>query len=184
MEMRILGLMVLVLASAAALGAEPSGQQLASTPEEVVITGQRLQLRDRMWAAEAKAYAIFNQFNDEKRFHISCSKSQPTGTRFLTQSCQPEFEIRATRAHAQQYLQSLQTFMEGTNGGKNLQGGSLMTDGSSALQAAPMEVEIARQQEDYKRKFREIAEKHPEFIRAIDEYRKAKANYDKSGGNK
>lgn len=171
MTRKSLLLLLGMLPLTAAIGAEATAQDPAEKPEEVVITGQRLriELREQMWAAEEKAYAVFNQFNDEKRFRISCSKTQPTGTRFFTHSCQPEFEIAATKAHARDYYESLRNLL--TPGG--------LPDGSVSGTAPPMEAEILRHQDDYKRKFREIAQKHPEFLRAIEDYSKARAKYEK-----
>lgn len=139
------------------------------SPEEILITGYQT-LRIKLMDTEKKAYDTFNKFNDEKRFNISCSIGKPSGTHFEKQVCQPEFEIEATSAHAQDYLDGLRNFLNPVLG--------TVPDGSVAPAHAPMETEIARQLPDYKRKIKEVAEKHPEFLQAIIEYSKVRQQYE------
>jgi hypothetical protein len=121
----------------------------------VIITGERhvYQLRTQMMEAEKQAYDIFNSLNDEPRFDISCSKHAPTGSRIEKQICLPGFQLEAYQQHALQYLETLRP------------------DGSNfAIQYQPQEVRIASQQEDYRRKLKQVAEEHPEFLDALMRY--------------
>lgn len=126
---------------------EVAAKGSASEPEEITVTGKRplFQVRQELWSAEKAAYDLFNQFNDEARFKIHCHLHEPTGTRIRTQVCTPEFQLRATREHAQNYFNSFGQF-------------------------APMEMQIASQLPAYRRKIREVAEKHPEFLQAVIRY--------------
>jgi hypothetical protein len=118
--------------------------------------------------SEQIAYDIFNQFNDEKRFNISCSVEEQTGSHFTRQVCQPEFEIQATRSHAQDYLDSMPGRLAG------LPQGSVAPTHS----AIPMEMEINRHQPAFRRKLQDVAEKHPEFLEAIKRYAELREKYE------
>jgi hypothetical protein len=157
-----------VLAQSGSPPTVPEGQ---AQPEEVIVVGQRqlLQLRTQMWEAEAAAYALFNRFNDEKRFDISCSMHQPTGTRINRQVCQPEFEIQAARGHAQDFFDGLGSAFD--------QPGSL-PNGSIAPRHTPMASEILRQQPAYRKKIEQVAEEHPEFLDAIIRYSELREQHD------
>lgn len=150
----------------------PAQEEARGMPEEITVTGERSlpQLRLQMMDAEKRAYDVFNKFNDEKRFNISCSMHQPTGTRFESQVCQPEFQIQATRAHGQAFLETYRTFLEPFQGGP-------VTDGSSS---ASMSVggAIASQLPDYQRKIRQVAEEHPEFLEAVIQYSGMRERYE------
>lgn len=141
------------------------------TPEELVITGERsaMQLRLQMFEAERRTYELFNAFNDEARFDISCSVQGRTGSRFERQVCQPEFEIQAERAHAQSYLDTMPR-----DGG--------LPAGSVAPTRTPMEFEIARQRPAFQRKMREVAEQHPEFLEALVQYTEIRRQYHERTG--
>src|SRR5690606_20788542 len=84
----------------------------AIAPEEVLVIGDRFRLRAQMNEAEQKAYAVFNRFNDEKRFMISCSMHEPTGTHLARQVCQAAFERDATAAHGRNYLEDYRAFID------------------------------------------------------------------------
>ncbi|HTQ99820.1 MAG TPA: hypothetical protein VMH83_07515 [Candidatus Acidoferrum sp.] len=160
---------VCVWRGAEAQQSEPSLQRESQAkPEEIVIVGEHA-LRLQVMAAEKHAYDIFNQFNDEKRFNISCSISAPTGSRFETQYCQPEFEVEAIQAHAQDYYESLRNFLN-PNGG--------VPDASVVPTHASMEVEIGRQQPAFKLKMKQVAEQHPEFVEAIKQYSELRKKYE------
>jgi hypothetical protein len=145
---------------------EASATSPESKPEEIVIIGVQ-QLRKQMMAAEVHAYDIFNQFNDEKRFKISCSDNAGTGSHFTKQTCAPEFEIRATSAHAGEFMESMHNFRSGDG----------QPDGNVVPQSAPMEIEIGRQQTEYKKKIKRVAEQHPEFLEAVKQYSKLREQY-------
>jgi hypothetical protein len=146
-------------------GQEPRAQPI----EEVLVTGERFmyQLRTQMMEAEQKAYEIFNQFNDEKRFNISCSTHQPTGSRIQRQVCQPGFQLDASRLHASQYVESTREALG--------QGGSSFT-----VQQQPQEAIVASQMEDYRRKLREVAQENPEFLDAIIRYSELRERYEEA----
>ena len=139
--------------------------------EEVVITGERshLQLRLQMMEAEQAAYEIFNQFNDEKRFHISCGMQTPTGSRIQSDElyCQPNFEIEANRAHARDSLESFRLFYD-----------PYSTDKSAVQTSQPAALVIASQQRAYQRKMKDVAEQHPEFLQAIIRFTELKTRYE------
>lgn len=116
-----------------------------------------MNLRVQLMESEKRAYDIFNQFNDEKRFNISCSIKPPTGSHLDRQICQPEFVIQANRGHAQDFLDSMA-------------GAHSIPNGSVAPTHASMEFEILRQQGAYKQKIKKMAQEHPEFLEAIIQY--------------
>jgi len=148
-----------------------TSQEQQILPEEITITSERSvpQLRTEMWKAEINAYDIFNKFNDEKRFNISCSMHQPTGTRIARQVCQAGFEIEATRAHGQDYLASLCDSLCIGN-----------APNSSAMQYPSVEAAIASQQGAYREKIRKVAEENPEFLEAIIRYTEVREQYERA----
>ena len=150
----------------------PEGQE---QPEEVVVVGQRqiIQLRLQMLDAEKLAYDTFNQFNDERRFNISCSTQVSANSHIQSdeQMCQPEFELQAMRAAGQDYLNSYRNFLDPTSADKG--------DSSQSVPAAAL---IASQQVDYRRKMREVAEEHPEFLEALIEYTEVRQRYEAASG--
>lgn len=141
-------------------------------PEEVVVIGQRytLQLRIQMMEAEKKAYDTFNTFNDEKRFNISCSLQQPTGSHIEseTQFCQPAFEREATRTHGQDYFENYRAYLDP------------YTDDHVPVLGPPQEAVIASQQSEYRRKMKQVAEEHPEFLEAIIQYSELRERYEEA----
>lgn len=146
-------------------------QEPQALPEEVLIIGERsmLQLRTQMWAAEKMAYDIFNRFNDESRFSISCSQHQPTGTRIARQICQPEFQRGATAAHGRAYWESYRALLDPNN-----------LDYSPQVTHQPAEAVIARQQPEFQRKMRQVAEEHPEFLEALIQYGEIRKMYEEA----
>ena len=152
----------------------PSVSKDLDKPEEIVITGQHFQLYKQMLEAEKNAYETFNKFNDDKRFNISCSVHKPTGSQFEKQSCTPEFEIQATRAHAQDYFQNLRNFL-------NPVANEPDTDGSVMQSSAPVEMLINKDLPAYRQKLKQIAEQHPEFLESIVNYTKVKKKYEGAG---
>jgi hypothetical protein len=138
-------------------------QQVASggEPEEVIVIGQRqvLQLRMQVMAAERNVYELFNKFNDEKRFNISCSVDQPTGSRFQMQICVPQFEHAARREHALAYLDNYRTWRDPYTENKHTHPATV-----------PMETRVASQQKAYQSKMRQVAEEHPEFRNALIQF--------------
>ena len=163
-------LMFCVLPASAQLTDSPgAGQQ--NVPEEIVITGERstMQLRIQLMEAEKQAYEVFNQFNDDKRFNISCSLSAPTGSRLLRQICQAEFEIQAMRGHAQDYYDSMP-------------GPGRPPQGSVTKQHPPLAAELHRHQQAYRDKMRQIAEDHPEFLDALARYATLNQEYEARTG--
>lgn len=145
----------------------------APLPEEVTITGSSdlLQLRKQLLQAEKRAYDVFNRFNDEKRFRISCSMHQPTGTRLEQQVCQAAFELEASQAHARVFVESLCDVLCFGR-----------ADGQSHTVHVPQEILIASQLDAYKRKLRQIAEQHPEFLEALIEYTRLREDYTTATG--
>jgi hypothetical protein len=163
---RLVSLSAFCCAAAATQGAETPADSAQNKPEEIIVTGQRstMQLRIQLLEAEQIAYEIFNQFNDDTRFDISCSDHAQTGSRFKRQVCQPEFEIQAMRGHAQDYYNSMP-------------GPGRPPDGSVTQQFLPLEVELQRHKKAYREKLREVAEKHPEFRDAIARYAALQQEY-------
>lgn len=159
MNSRFISIVFLLLAMqyplmASAQSVEEAEQENNAIPEEIVVTTNRskLQLRLQLWDAEEKAYGVFNSFNDEKRFDIKCYLHEPTGTRIKRQICTPEFQLQATRDHAQDYINGI-------------------------LQHVPVDVQIASQLGDYRGKIKQVAEEHPEFLNAIIEYTEKRQQY-------
>ena len=143
-------------------------------PEEVVITGSRAlqQLRTQMLEAEKAAYQVFNQFNDEKRFNITCSEHEYTGSHFRKQDCVTEFEIQATSAHGRQYLESYQNFIDAW-----ISGGRLPVTDGSPPPPVPYQALITEGQREFRKKLRQVAEEHPEFLAAIVHYSEIQQRY-------
>lgn len=137
--------------------------------EEVEIIGERpqWQLREEMQAAELRAYELFNSFNDEPRFEITCYQHEPTGTRIARQICQPAFERDATSDHGRVAYETYQAFLD-----------PYTPENSVQSSHQPLEAVIASQREAYRSKMREVASEHPEFLEAIMEYARLRANYE------
>ena len=163
-----MGIRIVTIVFALCIPLGAMAQQELEVPEEVLIIGKRylLQLRLQMIDAEKNAYAIFNQFNNEKRFNISCSMHQPTGTRFKKQICQPDFEREATTAHGQAFFENYRAYLDP------------YTDDHTPVLSPPQEVVIASQQKEYKQKLRQVAEENPEFLEALIQYSETRARYE------
>ena len=145
----------------------PPGNQ--SKPEEIVIIGDQFTLRKKMLAAERNAYDVFNKFNDDKRFMISCSESAPINSHLTRQLCEPEFKIQATAGHARDFLASLRDNSTDSNGNPvDIQ----------VPTHEPMEIAIGRQLPAYQKKMKQVAEQHPEFVEAIKQYSKLREQYE------
>ncbi|MEY4640111.1 MAG: hypothetical protein RLZZ227_105 [Pseudomonadota bacterium] len=159
---------VLALCGSWAAAQEPTEPVVAlqEAPEEIIVTGERstMQLRIQVMEAEVQAYEIFNQFNDDRRFDISCSVQERTGSRFVQQLCEPEFIIQANRGHALDFLSTMP--------------GRSASEGSSSHQYGPMAVEIQRHQPAYRQKLKQIAEEHPEFLEALVRFTSLKQEYE------
>lgn len=153
----------------------PESEAQPQVQEEIVITGERLQyqLRQDMRDAEQAAYDLFNQFNDDKRFEISCNTQTPVGSRIESANllCQPNFEAEAMRGAGQDYLTSLRNFMD-----------PYTEDKSPPPSHAPAHALIEALQGEYRAKMREVAEQHPEFLQALIEYSNKQARYRASLG--
>lgn len=134
---------------------EQPARENTALPEEVVIIGERskLQLRMQLWESEVEAYEIFNKYNDEERFNIYCSLYEPTGTRIKTQVCSPEFQLQASRDHAQDYI-------------------------NGTFQHMPREMVIASQLQEYRDKIKQIAQEHPEFLEAVIRYTEVRERFE------
>jgi hypothetical protein len=158
-----------------------SSRELQSLPEEVVVTAEPslMKLRLQVVEAEKDAYDIFNKFNDEDRFRISCNMHQPTGTRIERQICQPEFEREATRAHGQDYFENAREML---NYMANCRPGAECRPPSYTPPVMSRDVAsaIASQQEDYRLKIKQVAEENPEFLEAIIHYSNLRENYEEA----
>jgi hypothetical protein len=108
-----------------------------------------------MHDAEKTAYEVFNSFNDEKRFDISCRTEEPLGTRFKRQLCQPAFEIDALRTHARHYFENTREMLN------QFAAGAAVPVENTPPVYVPAEFLIASQQAAYRRKMREVAAQHP-----------------------
>lgn len=162
------------VAAPGATAMESSLQQ----PEEVIVVGERrvMELRLAMWEAERAAYEVFNAANDERRFDISCSLHQVSGTRLKRQLCQPEFEIQAMRKHGQGFLDSYRTFLDPIYQGI----GNPTAIESAPLVSMPAASAIASQQDAYRARMKEVAEQSPEFLEALIEYSEARQLYERA----
>lgn len=175
MDRRITPIIFVLFIPVFATGQEnnnPEGEGPQRQAEEILITGERplQQLRTQMWNAEKQAYDIFNKFNNESRFNITCQMHQPTGTRIERQICRPNFVAEATAAHGQAFLENYRALLDpGTTTGSN-----------SALQI-PQAAAIASQQRKYQEKMRQVAEEHPEFLNAIIQYSELRQRYEATG---
>jgi hypothetical protein len=157
----------LPLSAWAQQGAALQPQQAQDQPEEIVISGKRPMLRTQMMAAEKTAYDIFNKFNDEKRFDVSCSMQQPTGTHLEGQVCLPNFVLDADAVHARAYWEQLRAEYD--------QAG---LDYRPAYTDQPREAVISAQQAEYQRTMRQVAAEHPEFLEALIRYTEMREQYE------
>jgi hypothetical protein len=141
------------------------------TPEEVIVIGNRnlLSLRIEMLDAERNAYEVFNRFNDDRRFDISCGEQEPTGTRFRNQLCQPRFVRDAAAEHGRAYWENLRAYMDPTTADK---------DPPRAGQ--PYEVAVNRHRKAYQDKMKQVAEEHPEFLDALKAYAETRQQYEQA----
>ena len=146
------------------------------TPEEIIVVGRRtvMELRLDMWNAEVLAYEVFNTFNDEARFDISCSLHQISGTRLDRQLCQPEFEIQAMAQQGRNFLESYRAFLDPLYQGP---AGVPSFDGAPPV-SRPASAAIASQQEAYRAKMKQVAEEHPAFLNALIKYSEARGRYE------
>lgn len=141
------------------------------TPEEVIVIGNRnvLELRLQMYDLERAAYEMFNQFNDERRFEISCGEQEPTGTRFKNQLCQPHFVREAAAQHGRAYWENLRAYMDGYSADKD-----------PPRPGETYEFAVNRQLADYRAKIKEVAEKYPEFLEAVKRYAESRQQYEQA----
>ena len=150
-------ILVLLLAAPACLQAQPNAAQ-PDDPEEVIVTGNRdlLALRTRMLDAERQAYDVFNSLNDDRRFEISCTEQEATGSRFRNQLCQPAFVRNAAAEHGRAFWENLRAYHDPATQDKN-----------PPPPAVPYEIAVQRHQRAYQDKMKQVAEKHPEFLEAL-----------------
>jgi hypothetical protein len=174
MDVRIAALLCIVCLPQAALAAQQE------EPDEIIVTGQRqrFELRLQMEDAERVVYNLFNEFNDEPRFEISCETRAITGTTRKSQVCQTAFEREALTLEAQDYLAAYRTMMEYAAVGKDPADQNF----SPYSAAPPSAMRIAPQQRQLQRKMREVAEEHPQFVEALVRFVTAKGRYDQSRG--
>jgi hypothetical protein len=183
MDIRTATLLCVLCLPEAALAAQQEDSATAEAgeePEEVIVTGQRVRfaLRLQMEDAERAVYNLFNEFNDEPRFEISCELHAITGTTLKTQVCQTEFERRALSQEGQDYLAAYRAFIDVVAAG----GDPANQNYSPPTMSAPSALIIAPQQGELQSKMREIAETHPEFVDALVRFVEAKGRYDQSRG--
>lgn len=180
MDLRTATLLCALWLPAAVLAANPESAPIAQPgedAEEIIVTGRRVrfELRLQMEAAERVVYDLFNEFNDEPRFEISCAMHAITGTTRKSQVCQPDFERAALAKEGQDYLAAYRAFMEPGCG-----------DGCAAPEpyasAMPAATTIARQQRELQGKMQEVAKEHPEFVEALVRFVDVKVRYDRSRG--
>jgi hypothetical protein len=159
--------------------ASTSPQTLRNLPEEVVITAEPslMKLRLQVMEAENDAYDLFNKFNDEERFRISCNMHQPTGTRIERQICQPEFGREATRAHGQDYFENARELL---NYMANCRADCRPPSYTPPVMSRDVASAIASQQDDYRKKIKQVAEENPEFLEAIIQYSNLKEQYEEA----
>lgn len=123
-------------------------------------------LREAMEKAEREAYDVFNKFNDEARFRISCQDDVRTGSHLSRQVCQPAFVISANQDHARGLVESYRALLDPSSSEMNVN----FVHGNR-------EMEISRQQEDYRAKMRSIAETEAEFLDALVRYSELQTRY-------
>ena len=151
--------------------ASEQGTESVETPEEVIVIGNRnvLDLRLQMQDLERAAYEMFNRFNDEPRFNISCGEQEPTGTRFKNQLCQPHFVREAAAQHGRAYWENLRASMDGYTADKD-----------PPRPGENYEFAVNRQLDAYRAKIKGVAEKHPEFLEAVKRYAESRQQYEQA----
>lgn len=145
--------------------------QIEKLPVEVLVEGN-LELqhsRNAMLSAEREAYEVFNKFNDVKKFKINCSLHRPTGTNLSQQICMPAFEADLQAGHAREFLDSYRAFMDPTT-----------PETSQVPTGVPFQNRTQYDRKKYKLKIKEIAEMHPEFLKALIHYADKKKEFEES----
>ena len=102
---------------------------------------------------------------------------QPVGTHIETQVCTTHFEKEAARVHAQAYYENTRETITSMAGcGLNTRGCQPPVFSYPMLNA-PTEASIASQQQEYKRKLKQVAEENPEFLNAIVAFSEMQQRY-------
>lgn len=70
--------------------------------DEIVVVSKKSlgQLRLELWAAEDRAYELFNELNGDDDYDIHCYREAPTGSRVLRRVCRTQYELDATAEEA------------------------------------------------------------------------------------
>jgi hypothetical protein len=182
MDVRTATLLCIFCAPGPAIAAQQDSAtaQAREEPDEIIVTGQRqrFELRLQMEDAERVVYNLFNEFNDEARFEISCETHAVTGTMRKSQVCQTAFEREALALEGQDYLAAYRTMMEYAAVGADPADQNF----SPYSTAAPSAMRIAPQQRQLQRKMREVAQEHPEFVEALVRFVETKGRYEQSRG--
>lgn len=74
--------------------------------EEIVVVSKKSlrQLRLELFAAEDRAYELFNELNGDDDYDIHCYREAQTGSRILRRVCRTQYELDATAEAAKAFL--------------------------------------------------------------------------------
>jgi hypothetical protein len=128
-------------------------QDFRAMEELTVIAPQSLQsMRDGLVRAEDDVLAIFNDYNDDDDFDISCQKETPTRSYIAVRVCRARFVDRLTAQASSDWL-----------------GGFPYADPRG---------ELSRHGSLLQQKFNEVLEESPALYQALLDYYNLKTNYD------
>ena len=73
---------------------EQNEQDADEVMDEIVVVSKKSldQLRVELWAAEDRAYELFNELNGDNDYDIHCYREVPTGSKILRRVCRTRFE--------------------------------------------------------------------------------------------
>ena len=128
---------------------EQNEQDADEAMDEIVVVSKKSldQLRVELWAAEDRAYELFNELNGDAEYDIHCYREAPTGSKILRRVCRTRYEREATAEGARQFLSASKS--NAPSGQTNPWG------------------ELGRKQERLAEKWRQLAIERPEFLEAV-----------------
>jgi hypothetical protein len=148
-------LLAVVLQATAAAPAAPKPEL-----DEVTVSGERVKIeamRKQIVQLEDKFYERYNELNTVDDFDVHCIEEARTGTRFIKRSCRAVYQERAVAEEGQAAFKVLQRWREK---------GPTVADGGPPVPAALI---IQRRLPEYKKNLEEVARRHPDLTRLLEE---------------
>lgn len=155
-----LGLLV-VGSQAFAQGDSDNSASQERLPEEIVVVSPASlkRLQNEMNKAEEAMFAVFNEFNDDERFDITCKMEKRYGSKILEHQCAPKYYRTALEEEAEFNLSLI----------PGIAGASVTGPGRNVLD---------RYNSMLEEKVRDAINTSPEFVDAVSHFEDLKAQYD------